>query len=262
VQRCDFHIHTKYLGCGNQTLEVPAIVAECERVGVESIAITDHLNTVDRLPLHRPIREDILALAPDINVYFGAELNYQACDGEFAYSEQIRDEMGFQLAIGGIHTHYLEEYDLAKLVEVQQRHHLRVCEDPLVAVLVHPYWFGREDFDRREWPWFESLEFLPESCMRELGRASAETGTAIEINAMAIIANERYPERFRKEYEQYIAVMAEEGAVFSFGSDAHDIGHLAHIADVWQVGERLGLTDAQLWQPPCRPLIGPDAAGD
>ena len=52
VPRYDFHIHTKYLGCGNATMEVADIVAESERLGVTTLAITDHLNALDRLPDH------------------------------------------------------------------------------------------------------------------------------------------------------------------------------------------------------------------
>ena len=60
--KCDLHIHTKYLGCANETMELEAIARRCREVGVECIGITDHLNTPDRLELHRPILADIHAL--------------------------------------------------------------------------------------------------------------------------------------------------------------------------------------------------------
>ncbi len=91
--RYDLHMHTKYLGCANGTMEIPAMVAECRRLGVQVIGITDHLNTLDQLPLHAPIREEIAALDTDIEVYFGVELNYQACDGEYAYSAEIQEQI-------------------------------------------------------------------------------------------------------------------------------------------------------------------------
>ena len=34
IPPCDYHIHTRHLGCANGTMEVPAIVRECERIGV------------------------------------------------------------------------------------------------------------------------------------------------------------------------------------------------------------------------------------
>ena len=62
LPRHDSHIHTKYLGCANGTMEVPAIVQECERLGVTSLGITDHLNSTNKLALHVPIKKDIEAL--------------------------------------------------------------------------------------------------------------------------------------------------------------------------------------------------------
>jgi len=181
----DFHIHTEYLRCANETMTVPAIIRECERIGCREIGITDHLNTLDKLPLHALIRKDIEALDPGIEVYFGVELNFTGCDEGFAFSDAIRDEYGFQFAVGGIHGTYVEEYDLGKIIDIQHRHHLKTCEDPLVKVLVHPYWFGRGDFDKNGWPWFDSVTVVPEAYARELGQVARDTGTAIEINSRA-----------------------------------------------------------------------------
>ena len=252
--RYDFHIHTKYLGCGNATMEVPAILKECERLGVTALAITDHLNSLDRLPPHRHIRRDILQADTELEVYFGVELNFTGCDEGFPFSAEVKEEYGFQFTIGGIHGTYLGEYDLKKLVDIQQRHHLRTCEDTLVDVLVHPYWFAKSEFDEHGWPWFDSMKAIPEAYTRELAQASRDTGTAIEINACANLANPTYSDTYKREYADYLAILAEEGAVFAFASDAHDISHLAKVQAVWEMAERLGLADSQIWHPPCGPL--------
>ena len=255
VPRCDMHIHTKYLKCANETMEVPAIVQECQRIGVASLGITDHLNSLDNLPLHLPIRSEIRALAPALDIYFGVELNFVAADGAFAYNAEVKEQYGFQFAIGGIHSPYLETYDLAKLLEIQHGHHLRTCNDPLVDVLVHPYWFGKNDFDRNGWPWFDSMSAVPERYARELGQVARETGTAIEINACANLVNPRYSQRYVDEYIAYLATVAEEGPLFSLGSDAHDIQRLKTVQTAWQVAEQLGLTAERIWQPQCAPMV-------
>jgi len=249
--RCDFHIHTKYLKCANETMEVPAIIRECERLGVTQLGITDHLNTLDKLDLHLLIREDIAALETDIEVYFGVELNFIACDGPFAFSAEIKEQYGFQFAIGGIHGTYLDEYDLKAIVDIQHRHHLKTCSDPLVDVLVHPYWFGKSEFDSRGWPWFDTMHAVPESYARELGQAARETGTAIEINGSALLTSPNYSERFIREYIDYLTIIAEEGACFSLGSDAHDIHVLESIESAWQVAEQLQLGPERIWRPCC-----------
>jgi histidinol phosphatase-like PHP family hydrolase len=255
IPRCDFHTHTKYLRCANGTMEVPAILKECERLGVASLGITDHLNTLDKLDLHVLIREELEALDTAIDVYFGVELNFLGPDGDFAFSEEVKEETGFQFAIGGIHGTYLETYDLKAIVDIQHRHHLRTCRDPLVDVLVHPYWFNKGEYDQKGWPWFDSLECVPERYVRELGQTARETGTAIEINAMANVANAQYSDRYVKEYIEFLAILAEEGVRFSCGSDAHDIRHLSSIQKSWQVAEQLGLSRDRIWLPDCEPML-------
>ena len=250
----DLHIHTKYLGCANQTMVVADVVRECERIGIECLAITDHLNRPDQIDLHRPILEDIRRLDTNVPVYFGVELNFTGCDEGFVWSEEIKADVGFQFAIAGIHTSYVEEYDLDKIVAIQHRHHLKVCADPLVEMLVHPYWFPRNEFTKRGMPDFESVACVPESMTRELGQAARETNTAIEINAGANIANR--PDAYGEAYFEYLSILAAEGVTFATASDAHDIGELDRVTLAWDMVERFGLSDDRLWHPPGEPVVG------
>ncbi|MBI2439826.1 MAG: PHP domain-containing protein [Lentisphaerae bacterium] len=261
IPRYDFHIHTKYLGCADGTMEVPAIARECEQLGVRSLGITDHLNSLDRLPLHKPIRQDIEALDTEIAIYFGVELNFLTVDGGFAYSAEIKEQYGFQFAIGGIHNSYLNTYDLKKIVDIQHRHHLRTCREALVDVLVHPYWFHKVEFTGKGWPWFDSMQAVPESYARELGQVAKETGTAIEINATANLENKDYSDRFVKEYIDFLAAVAAEGACFALGSDAHNIGRLQAIRAAWQVAAQLGLSAERIWRPSSAPAMGGKTKG-
>ena len=121
-------------------------------------------------------------------------------------------------------------------------------------VLVHPYWFWKGEFDNQGWPWFDSMTAVPAGYARELGQAARETGTAIEINATAILTNTCYSKRFVEEYQDFLAILAEEGACFSLGSDAHNINRLKDIESAWQVAERLHLKPDCIWFPPGKPL--------
>ena len=245
--KCDFHIHTKYLGCANETMELDAIARRCREVGAECIGITDHLNTADRLELHRPILADIHALKTDLPVYFGVELNFTGRDEGFVFGDDIKADYGFQFAIGGIHSTYLDEYDLTKIIETQHRHHLLTCRDELVDVLVHPWWFSGGEFRNKGFPAFESVRVVPDPLTRELGQAAVATNTAIEINACANLANR--PAGYLSAYADYLAILADEGVTFALGSDAHDVDNLADIHLAWEVFDRLALPDERLWQP-------------
>jgi histidinol phosphatase-like PHP family hydrolase len=252
--RNDFHVHTKYLKCANDTMDIPAIVKACERLGVTAIGITDHLGSMDKLELHVPIKQDIEALAPAMDVYFGVELHYLVLDGPFVWNAEIKEQYGFQFAIGGPHNPFVESYDLKKIVDIQHRLHLKTCRDPLVDVLVHPYWFSKGEFDKHGWPWFDSMQVVPESYARELAQTAKATGTAIEINGTGCIVNPCHSDRYVKEYIEFLSIVASEGACFSLGSDAHDLGHLKNVQPAWQVAEQLHLTAEQIWFPKCSPL--------
>ena len=252
--RSDFHIHTKHLGCANETMEVPAIVEECCRLGADCLGITDHLNALDKLDLHLRIREDLASVAAPIDLYFGVELNFIEADGPFAFNAEVKEKYGFQFAIGGIHGTYLEDHDLEKIVDVQHRHHLRTCCDPLVDVLVHPYWLSPTEFRRKGWPLPESMGIVSESRARELGQTARDTGTAIEINAGANLVNPNYADDYAKSYLEYLSIIAEEGPLFMLGSDAHDLGRLSDIEAAWGAIEELGLSADRIWTPQCEPF--------
>ncbi|MGQ9663210.1 MAG: PHP domain-containing protein [Kiritimatiellia bacterium] len=254
MRRCDYHIHTHYLGCGNSTMSLEPIVSECERHDIRSIAITDHLNELKFLEKHRPIREDIARLTnPNVEVYFGVELNFLP-DGTFPYSEEIAEKMGFQFAIGGPHETFLDHWDPKNFVARQHEKHLITCENPLISVLVHPWWFARQEFNRKRFPWLTDMKFLPRSVISELGHAARETNTAIEINACAIFANPAYSFAFKAQYVEYLAALADEGVLFALSSDAHDIAQLAAIPLAEAASREAGIPPERIWHPAMKPL--------
>ncbi len=251
----DYHIHTHYLGCANSTMTLPEIIRECQSLGVSSLAITDHLNTLEQLPRHVKIRQELESMEAEIDIFFGVELNYTCCDGDFAFHQEIKEKYGFQFAIGGIHTTYLQEYDLKKLLDIQHRHHLKTCTNPLVDVLVHPYWFGKGEFERNNWPWFDSMKLVPVSYVRELGQVARQTNTAIEINATANLCNPNHSASYVKEYMDFLSLLNEEKVCFSFGSDAHSIDKLETIKACWEVASRLHIPAERIWKPEVKSFV-------
>jgi histidinol phosphatase-like PHP family hydrolase len=152
--------------------------------------------------------------------------------------------------VGGIHAAYTDSQDPMELIDVQHRHHMRTLEGPLVHVLVHPYWFGDGDLNRRtpEW-WQQLMEGFPEDRIVELAQASRANRTAIELNSAAIFYKRAYNEGFQAAYVEFVRKLAGHGALFSFGSDAHDIGHLGWSDYAEGVLDGLRVPEAQVWRP-------------
>ena len=243
----DFHIHTSLSACANPAMTLDAIVAECERLGLESIGITDHLG-LDQLERNSALRRDIEALDTPMGVYLGAEVGYAWKLKTHALTAEDKAKYGFQYAIGSHHSTYLREYDLEKIVATQHEYHLRTCEHPVMDILGHPWRFLYEEFRRQEWPWMDTMKVVPEKMTRELGQAARETNTAVEINTTSNLCMKFNPESYY-EYVAYLAILAEEGVTFSLGSDAHELNEFETIRLAWQVVDRLGIGDDRIWHP-------------
>jgi len=152
--------------------------------------------------------------------------------------------------VGGIHSAYTDSQDPMEVIDIQHRHHMRTLEDPLVHVLVHPYWFGDGDVNRRTPEWWQRLmERFPEDRITELAQASAANNSPIELNSAAIFHNGRYSEGFQAAYVEFVRRLAERGALFTFGSDAHDIGQLGWSDYAEGVLDGLGVPEQQVWRP-------------
>lgn len=246
----DCHVHTFYQRCGNETLTVPAVIRRAEAIGLKKIAITDHLNTLERLERFRWIKADIDDVKTDIEVFFGVELNYGACDGEFAYSREIHEEFGFEVVIGGIHSTYSETGNPAEIIEIQHRHFMKTLENPLLDVLVHPFWFSQREVKARPPEfWEEVILGVPDRMVRAWARASAGNNCAIEVNASAIFFHPLFSDRFKRAYVDLLGKLNAGKAVFTAGSDAHDINALGRSYYAEAILHGLGVPDAQLWQP-------------
>ncbi|HUV39922.1 MAG TPA: PHP domain-containing protein [Planctomycetota bacterium] len=244
----DFHIHTNRSACANEAMTLSAIVRECERLGLESIGIADHLGR-DQLERSAGLRKDIEALDSPVDVYLGAEVGYGWKTQTHGLTEGQKQQHGFQYAIGSHHSTYLREFDLEKVVRLQHEHHLKTCANPAMDILGHPWRFLYEEFKRCEWPWIDTMTCVPESLTRELAHAAVETGTAIEINATSNLCMKFQPDSYFEEYVAYLAVLAEEGVTFALGSDAHELHELKTSRLTWEVVDRLGIPDDRIWHP-------------
>lgn len=246
----DYHIHTYYQRCGNETLTIPNIVRKLEECGLTSIAITDHLNRLEQLETFRFIKADIEAVETKLDVFFGVELNYQGCDGEFAYSRQIHDDWGFEVVIGGIHSTYTDSQDMAEVLEIQHRHFMKTLQNPLLDVLVHPFWFGRGEVQAREPEWWEELiATIPDEYVEQWAQTSAKNRCAIELNVAAIFYYDAMSKGFREGYVEFVDRLKDAGALFAVGSDAHDVSQLGRTDYAEGLLDGLRVPDEQVWRP-------------
>ena len=245
----DYHIHTGHIGCGGNTATVGQIYRRCEELGRTSIAITDHLNRIDQVDQHKAIRADMEANTTHMEVFFGTELDVPPHNAPLPYNKIIKENIGFQFAIGGVHGTHLETYDLSKLIDLQHQGLCKTAAEPLIDVVVHPWWFSKHEFDQRGFPWFDDLSVVPQDIHLEFIRTAVANETAIEINAGAIYCNPAFSDRFKEQYSDYIRLMLSEGAKLSVCSDAHSLAQLERTQVVEDILEDIGVPDDSLWHP-------------
>ena len=200
----DIHVHTDWSD-GRDTVEAMAMAARS--VGYRYIAITDHSRgrgIAHGLDEER-LREQMLEIGSlnerlgDFRVLTGIEVDIRA-DGSLDLSEEILKEL--DVVIAAVHSAMGQE---------QQKmtwRVLRAIENPHVDVVAHP-----------------TCRLLGERepvaiDMEAVFRAAAQTGTALEINAM--------PDRLDLK-DSHISRARELGVKLVIGTDAHDTGHLAYM---------------------------------
>ncbi len=250
----DLHLHTAHVGCANQTMSVPALLARAEELAYTQIAITDHYNGPHHGEAQKAIRADLRGYAGPLAITWGVEWTVaDAATGALTGDEATVAEYGWEFVIAGPHGRY-GETDPDAIIATQHRLMLATMRNPLVDVLVHPWWFSRVEFEPgKAMEWFTDMSRIPDWHAEELAAMSVETGTAIEMNADAILHQTTYTPAFHEDYLAYMARLCELGATFTVASDAHDIGQVEFAKDAGRFLAQAGVPDSRIVVP--RPSV-------
>ncbi|MGI5816813.1 MAG: hypothetical protein ACOX9R_01815 [Armatimonadota bacterium] len=245
----DLHIHTAHVGCANETMSLPALLARCEELGRTQIAITDHLNGPQHLEAQAAILEELPAYDGPLAVTWGVEATIADAEaGTITVTEEHVEQFGYEFVIAGPHGRY-GETDPDAIIAINHRLMLATVRNPIVDVLVHPWWFSRKEWETGAMTWFSDMSRIPDSHVEELAEACLETGTAVEMNSTAILHHQRYDERFIDDYREYIAALNARGVSFTVCSDAHDISRLELSADAARFLADAGVPDERIAVP-------------
>jgi histidinol phosphatase-like PHP family hydrolase len=248
----DYHIHTHYVGCANETMTIPAILERCKALGRTSIAITDHRDDDGRRDKNQLIRDELERTDPgDLEVFFGCELNIQNLDADVVVDDQMKRDESFEIIIGGSHSTWYEigSATVPEIIERQCDLMCKAAANPMLDVLVHPWWFGDGEFNEQFKGEFTSLEMVPDEWTRKLAEICVENDTAIEVNTCASLLYGPTDNAFKESYKAYLARFVELGCSVSLGTDAHDINGLDTVTVGEKAIEELGIPEERIWHP-------------
>jgi histidinol phosphatase-like PHP family hydrolase len=254
----DYHIHTHYVGCAGKALTIPAILERCRGNGRTSIAITDHCDKDWQLDKNRLIREELEQTDPgDLEIFFGCELNAQDLDGSLVFNEeQVRDER-FEIIVAGVHSTWFKpgEATLEQIMVRQIELMCKVVANPIVDVLVHPWWIPGSQFKGELAEQFTSLEQVPDELTAQMVETCIKHDTAVEMNAGALLSHPFTSDEFKASYTGYVAKWIELGAMVALSSDAHGFQHFDQLLQGEQILVDAGLPEAQVWHPKVKPAV-------
>ena len=285
---CDWHIHSRN-SCDCKHLPHSTTMAEtfaaARAAGITDYGLTDHLHTPFNLPDIEASRREFDSLPSDNHLHFGIEAS---CVSEWELQEIARgghetpvyglrsggpanggmaigiglaeiDRFGIEYVIGGVHWPLYVPYERDAVIRDYHRQNMFLACHPLVTIIAHPWWWmGHwQDADGiyRADPWLDDFKRVPHSMHGEFAAAAREHGKVVEINLGAMLLNRQYPERFRRQYTEYLAGLKESGIKLSAGSDNHAqeerygaIGFEHAISML----DNVGIHDDDLWRLPPR----------
>ncbi len=233
-------------------MTIPAILDRCRRSGRKSIAITDHCDKDWQFEKNRLIREELRRTnAGDLEVFFGCEQNIINLDGDVALTEEMREREGFEIVVGGVHSTWFNdgEATIEQIIERQNDLMCKAAANPVIDVLVHPWWFGQSQFKAQLAGRFTSLAQVPDELTCRLAEVCIANNTAIELNMAAVFLYPLTSDAYKESYKAYIARFVELGCSISLSTDAHRITELDSIGLGEQILAEIGLPKSQVWRP-------------
>ena len=277
----DWHIHSRN-SCDGACMAVADLVQEAQERGVRDFGLTDHLHTPLNMPDLDASRREYLACSPSPRFHFGVEVS---CVSEWELDELARgghenpvyglrtggppaaapavaltaehtDRLGVEYVVGGTHWPLYVPLEREAVIADYHRQNMFLAAHPLVDVVAHPWWWqghwaGEDGMFTAE-PWFDHFGCIPASMHQEFAACALEHDTAIEINIQAMLLNPRYPERFRRQYVDYLAALKDAGAALSMGSDCHSEHYEIDLESAARMLDTVGIVDGDLWGLPPR----------
>jgi histidinol phosphatase-like PHP family hydrolase len=249
--RTDIHIHATYhrLAGSRAEMTVTNIVRQYQVMAFTSIGIVEHLDTNPKHPL--ACLEALVAVFrslpseahQDIELFVGAELDYQGNAITIANAPAIKHRLGLDYYLAAAHGLGDDVTNATTFIENHHRRLMGIVEKcDYVDVVAHPWCGGRRYVERgmiEDW----QFDLIPEHYLREFIDAAKSCGKAIEINPKAM-ADADDP-----GFRTYLQMLRQAKVPVAIGSDAHSIGRIGQTSILDQLLENAEFDPAQVWTP-------------
>lgn len=230
----DFHIHTYLNGHSDPAQDVPTILARADAIGLDAIAITEHIMEPSQIAWVRQVAADVSRASSSCRVIIGAEIDADPATGDGQLVFEPDDNI--QLVLGSLHffpgtrlmPHCGQIPDLprAEIIRHWRKALLGLASNPKVDIIAHPGAMIANALPNED--------FAPDvlETFAQAAQLSAQHGIAWELNRL--IGAKLSPSQ-RQAYWQIPHIALDAGVNLVYGSDAHkpaDIGSTVFVADI------------------------------
>jgi histidinol phosphatase-like PHP family hydrolase len=222
-----------------------AIARYLAEEGYAAGGIVEHLDTQPKHPLYclEALVAEFRTLASPLDLYVGAELDYQGEGISIPEAPAIRERLGLDYYLCAAHGVGEGVRSAAEYIEDQRRRLMAIVEEvPCADVVAHPWAEGHAHARRGR---IEGWRFawIPERYLREFVEAAAAYGKAVELNGKAL-ADAGDP-----AFARYLELLRDSGAPVTTGSDAHSMERAGRIGALVALLQGAGFTPDRMWTP-------------
>ena len=248
----DFHIHTNLSVCAKREATLEGYIEAGKKLGLKKMGFSDHFWD-ESIPFScnnkgidfysKQGYEHVLSIkdrikkltSPDLQLYFGCEVEYAHGIKAPAISEAVAEQFDF-IIVPNSHTHlamdekFYQPY--SKHAEYMLDAYESIVTSPLakyVTAVAHP-------FEAVCCPYPRNLLFrlISDDSFKRVFSKTADAGIAVEINLECLLQAMESPEEWEQRLRM-INIAKSMGCKFLFGSDAHSHLHFENL----QVGSRI-----------------------
>lgn len=272
----DWHIHSRN-SCDEAALAVGDLVREAGTKGIGDYGLTDHIHTPYNLPDLANSRLEFDRECASERFHFGVELSCVSqweieqiargtvsnpvygirtggpagCPLAIGMTEEELKRYGVEFVVAGTHWPMYVPLERASIIRDCHRQNMFLAGHPSVDIVAHPWWWHKHWRDDKGSftgePWFDDFCCIPKSMHVEFMAAIIENQKKVEINLSAMLLNPAYPERFKRQYLEYIAMLNSSGVSLCIGSDCHDAHYDIDLETAAAMLDSVGITEKDLW---------------
>lgn len=247
----DWHIHSE--ASYDAEIKVPELLALAEKNGIKQLGITDHVNYPFMVKHLERSRDLFLANKRD-GFHLGVELTTipkqqydfalkHPADADdrktwlrgfipspigctkpsLSLSEEELERCGVEYVVAGAHWPFTMIQTRKSVIKDYHAQQMFIAEQKCVDIIAHPWWVYIGRFYKNgvySGLWYDDFDRVPRSMHEEFAAAVLENGKMVELNTDFFVSG-NYPERFKKQYAEYIAMLHEKGIPITIGSDLH-----------------------------------------